>query len=167
MLICSRPSGDSRATSSSAPRSPGPKLFQRCVHVDRVPEDDEVDRQAKRTELVLLTFSVTLAQLAPPAMKDDAGELVTAFSAVKLDQDAATIGLVVDVAQKIERLDQPAEFFKRAGQLGRAVLGLQRADQPGGLHGAELERPGQAQQVFPVLDDERDIGGFMRLSSVG
>jgi hypothetical protein len=38
--------------------------------------------------LVLLTFSVTLAQLAWPAMKDDAGELVTAFAAVKLDEGA-------------------------------------------------------------------------------
>jgi hypothetical protein len=59
--------------------------------------------------LVFPTFSVTLAQLAPPAMKDDAGKLVTAFAAVKLDQDAATIGLVVDVAQKIERLNQAPE----------------------------------------------------------
>ena len=54
--------------------------------------------------MVLLPLAVTLAQIAPPTMKDDAGELVTTFAAVKLDQDAATTGLVVDVAQKIKRL---------------------------------------------------------------
>ena len=30
--------------------------------------------------------------------KDDAGKLVTAFAAVKLDQDATTIGVVIDIA---------------------------------------------------------------------
>jgi hypothetical protein len=52
-----------------------------------------------------------LAQFAPPAMKDDAGELVTAFAAVKLDEDAAMIGLVVNEAQKIERLHQATLVF--------------------------------------------------------
>jgi len=47
--------------------------------------------------LVLLPFAVSLAQLAAPTMKDDVGELVTTFAAIKLDQDAATISLVVDV----------------------------------------------------------------------
>jgi len=48
--------------------------------------------------LVLLTFSVTQAQLAPPADKDDTSKLVAAFAAVKLDQDAPTVGIVVDEA---------------------------------------------------------------------
>jgi hypothetical protein len=33
-------------------------------------------------------------------VKDDAGELMTAFAAVKLDEDAAPIGLVVNEAQE-------------------------------------------------------------------
>jgi len=55
------------------------ELVQRRVHVDRVPEHDQIDRQPERAQLVLLTLSVTLAQLTPPAMKDDAGELVTVW----------------------------------------------------------------------------------------
>jgi len=73
------------------------ELVQRRVHVDRVPEHDQIDRQSERPELVLLPFAVSLAQLAAPTMKDDVGELVTTFAAIKLDQDAATISLVVDV----------------------------------------------------------------------
>ena len=73
-------------------------------------------------------------------------------------QDAAPVRLVVDVGQQVEALDHPAPLFQGAGQPGRAVAGLQRADQPCGLHGAELERSGQAKQVVPVLFNERHLG---------
>ena len=53
----------------------GAELVDRRIHVDRVPEHDEVDHEPKRTELVLLALAVALAELAPLAMEDDAGEL--------------------------------------------------------------------------------------------
>lgn len=84
-------------------------------------------------------------------------QLVAALAAIELDQNAPAIRLVVNEAEQVEGLDKPAQLFQGAGQLGRAVLGLQGPDQAGSLHGAELEGAGQAQQIFPVLDDERDV----------
>jgi hypothetical protein len=45
------------------------ELIQCGVHVDRVPEHDEIDDEAKRTELVLPAFAITLTQLATFAME--------------------------------------------------------------------------------------------------
>src|SRR3954449_11581671 len=45
----------------------GAELAERRIHVDRVPEHDEVDHEPKRAELVLLAFAVALAELAPLA----------------------------------------------------------------------------------------------------
>ena len=42
------------------------ELLQRRVHIDRVPEDDQIDRQSERAELVLLTFSVTAGTKETP-----------------------------------------------------------------------------------------------------
>src|SRR3954462_7768242 len=39
----------------------GAELVDRRIHVDRVPEHDEVDHEPKRAELVLLAFAVALA----------------------------------------------------------------------------------------------------------
>ena len=58
---------------------------------------------------------------------------MTAFAAVKLDEDATTIGLVVDVAQNIERLHQATEFLERSGEPGR---GLSRSSGTENLHKA-------------------------------
>jgi hypothetical protein len=48
--------------------------------------------------------------------------LVTAFATVELGEDAAAIGIVVNVGQQVERLDDPAEFFQRPGQPGRPIF---------------------------------------------
>lgn len=50
------------------------------------------------------------------------------LAAVDLHQNAPPVGFVVDEAKQVERLDQPAEFLERTGQLGWAVLGLQGSD---------------------------------------
>ena len=39
----------------------GTKLVQRQAHVARVPQDDRVQHQPERTELVLLAFAIRLA----------------------------------------------------------------------------------------------------------
>ncbi len=100
-------------------------------------------------------------------MEHDAGELVAALTTVELDQDAPAIGCVVNEAQQVEGLYKLAQLFQRPGQLGRAVLGLQGADQSGGLHGAELEGAGEPQQVLPVLDDEPDVDALARQAIQG
>ena len=45
------------------------KLIQRRVHVDRVPEDDDVHHQAEGAELVLLALAVALSQFAAFAVE--------------------------------------------------------------------------------------------------
>ena len=110
----------------------GAKLVQRRVHIDRVSEHDDVDHQAQGAELVLLAFAIALAKLAALAVEYGAGELMPALATVELHQDAAPVCLVIDVGQQVEALHCAAPFLQGAGQPGRAVVGLQRADQPGG-----------------------------------
>ena len=105
-------------------------------------------------ELILLPLAVALPQLAALAVEDDAGEPVASFAAVELDQDAPAVGLVVDVGQQVERLDDPAELLQCPRQPGRPIVRLKRAHQPAGLHEPQLQRAGQAQQIVPVLGDE-------------
>ena len=57
----------------------GYELVQGGVHIDCVPEHDEIDHQSERPELVLLPFAIALAQFATLSMKDGAGELVTSL----------------------------------------------------------------------------------------
>jgi hypothetical protein len=80
----------------------GYELVQGGVHIDCVPEHDEIHHQSERPELVLLPFAIALAQFATLSMKDGAGELVTSFAAIKLNEDAPAIALVVDKTQEIQ-----------------------------------------------------------------
>jgi hypothetical protein len=91
------------------------ELVQHCVHVDCVPEHNDVHHQAERAKLVLLSFAIALAQLAALTMKHDAGKLVATLAAVELDQGASATGLVVDKPQQVEGLDEPAQLLQRAG----------------------------------------------------
>src|SRR3954452_7712026 len=135
----------------------GAELVDRRIHVDRVPEHDEVDHEPKRAELVLLALAVALAELAPLAMEDDAGELVTALAAVELHQDAPAVALVVDEAQQVERLHQAAQFLECAGEPRRAVVRLQRAGEAGGAHDPELQGARGAGGGGPGLGDEPHV----------
>ena len=75
----------------------GPELVEGSIHVDRVPQDDGVDDQAKGAELILLALAVALAQFTALAVENDAGELVTALAAVELVKYTAAVGFIVDV----------------------------------------------------------------------
>ena len=90
-------------------------------------------------------------------MEDDPRQLVATLAAVKLDQDAAAVTLVIDKAQHIERLGEATQLLERPGQLGRTVVGLQRARNAGCADDAQLQRSRQAQQVVPVLGDQLDV----------
>ena len=47
---------------------------------------------------------------------------------------------VVDEPQQAERFHETAEFLQRAGELGRAVVGLKYLGQPGGVDDPQLQR---------------------------
>ena len=95
------------------------------VHIDCVPQNQEVDDDAECAELVFLPFAVSLPKFAPFAMEDDAGELMPSLSTVELNQDAPPVWFVVDVAQQIESLDETAEFLKPPRQPGWPVVGFE------------------------------------------
>ena len=88
--------------------------------VDGVVRDDRVDDQAERAELFFLAVAVGLAQSAAAAVADVAGQAVTAFAAVELDQDAAAELLVVAVVEETDRFRGSADVLQRLGE-GREV----------------------------------------------
>ncbi len=54
--MCSKPSGDSRATSSArTSKLSARSWFQRRVHIDRIPQHDDIHHEARGAELVLLS----------------------------------------------------------------------------------------------------------------
>jgi hypothetical protein len=63
MLMCSCPSGDSLATSSSLASKPIAELSERRVHVDRVPQHDHVDDQPGRDDIEEVEHVVVSARL--------------------------------------------------------------------------------------------------------
>jgi len=69
---------------------------------------------------------------------------VPAFPSVELGQNTAAIGFVVDIAQHVERLDDPAKFLQRPREGRRSVMGLEGYHQAAGLDQTQLQRTGQA-----------------------
>ena len=62
----------------------------------------------------------------------------------------------------MQRLDDAAELGERASQRSRPVLYLQDAHDGAGMDAAQLQRPGEAQHVLPVLGDEVDVDAVAR-----
>ena len=131
----------------------GSELVHGCVHVDRVPEHDEVDDQPECSKLIVLALAVALAKFAALAVENDACELVTSLAAVELYENAPAIAFVVDETQQVECLYQAAQFRKCVGEPGRTVVHLERASGAGGADDAKLQRAGEAQQVVPVFGE--------------
>ena len=77
-----------------------PQWLQRRIHVDRIPQDDDVDHQPKRTQLILLALAVTLAQFAALAMEDGPGQAVPALATVELSEDSPPPALVINVSSR-------------------------------------------------------------------
>src|SRR5262245_10488434 len=100
------------------------ELPQRRVHVDGVPEHDDVDDQTERAQLVLLPLAIPLAQLATLAVENGAGKHVPALAAIELDEDAATVRLIIEVVEQVRGLDDAAELGQGPGEPRRAVVGL-------------------------------------------
>ena len=138
------------------------ELVERRLDVDRVPKRDDVEGQAEGAELLLLLLAVDLPDLAPVAVANAPGQAVAELLAVELGQDAASLLLAVDVAEQVQCLHDAAEFGQRARQRCRTVLDLQNAHDGAGLDAAELERPRQAQQIFPVPGDEFGVDAMTR-----
>src|SRR3546814_1524836 len=95
-------------------------------------------------------------------------ELVAQFLPVELKQDPSAERSVVDVSQDVQRLDDAPQFRQGLGQGRWAVFDLQHAHDACGLEVAELDRPGQTDQVGPVFPNQIDFdpapGNLIELS---
>ena len=47
------------------------ELLDNCIHINRVPEDNEVDDETQGVELILLSPSIMLLQFASFAMENN------------------------------------------------------------------------------------------------
>ncbi len=68
------------------------EVIEGCLGVDGLPEHDDVDRHAERTELAFLAGLVALGEFAEAAVEDISGETVAAFTAVQDAMDVSPIG---------------------------------------------------------------------------
>lgn len=84
-------------------------------------------------------------------MKDDAGELMATFTAIELDENTAPVAFIVDEPQKIEGLDEAAEFLQGASEPGWPVIGLKGPGKASGLYNTELEGASKPQQIVPMV----------------
>ena len=101
-----------------------------------------------------MAVSVGLAQLPLVVVEDDSGDGAPAFEAVEPDAGLATELFAVDPGEQVERLGDPAELGDRATKAAAASAALQDAQQLGGADGAGGQRPGDAQDVLPLLADQ-------------
>ena len=52
------------------------ELLQRSVNVKGVPKDDDVYDQSERSELIFLSFVISLAEFAPLSVEDSSGQFI-------------------------------------------------------------------------------------------
>jgi hypothetical protein len=78
-------SGESLATSASPNLvSLQAQLVEGSLHIDCVPQDDHVNNEAQRTELILLSLPIALTQFAPLTVEDSATQTVSSLTSVEL-----------------------------------------------------------------------------------
>ena len=56
------------------------ELLQRGVDVESVPKDDDIYDQSERSELIFLSFMISLAEFAPLSVEDSSGQFMTVFT---------------------------------------------------------------------------------------
>ena len=75
-------------------------LLQDLLQIARIPQHHGIDHQPQRAQLVLHARAVVLAQFAFLAVRNGAGQRVTALAAVELHQDAPPVGFVLHMGKR-------------------------------------------------------------------
>ena len=94
-----------------------------------------------------------LTQLAALAMKHSTRHAVPTLAPIELRQGASTLGFVIDVSQRVQRLVDSAELRNGQCQPGWPITNLECSHDAGGGYAAELERTRQAEHVVPTRRD--------------
>jgi len=101
----------------------GSQLAQCRVDIDGVPENDAVQNDTQRAELVFHSFPVPLEQFAAAPVEYLLGERVPSLLQVAHSFDAAPVRFAVDDRQDMEGFEDAAVSGDRLGQ-GGGVNGL-------------------------------------------
>ena len=83
-----------------------------------------------------------------------------ALALVELSAHPAAQLQVGQVAPDVDRADQAAVLVQRPGEALLAAAGVQLGDEQAGRGVTELHRPGEAEQVVPMVDDEAGLDGL-------
>ena len=93
-----------------------PSLVQGGIHINCALQDDGVDDQAERPELIFLSLAVALSQFSPSAMEYIARQVMSAFVAIELYQDAPAFVFIANVRQKVIGFDNAPSCWQSADE---------------------------------------------------
>jgi hypothetical protein len=115
------------------------ELLERGIDVESVPKDDDVYDQSERSELIFLSFMISLAEFAPLSVEDGSRQFMTIFAFVELLEYTTTFGFIVDVSERMNCLVDAAQFGNGLRQSCWTIANLQCSHDGGRLNHAELE----------------------------
>ena len=138
------------------------QLCERFLHVDCVPVGDGIEGETKGAKLLFLPLAQGVANLPSLSMVDFSGELVAELLPVQLHEDLTTKGRVVDVIQYMQGLDEASQMHKSLCQRSGTITDLKDTHDARRFQVPQLERPGEADQVFPVVNDELGVDHALR-----
>ncbi|CAM6610806.1 Uncharacterised protein [Enterobacter hormaechei] len=76
-------------------------MIQCCLHIDAIPENDCIGHQSVRTQLILLPILIAFPYFTFLSVANRSGYSMSAFSPVKLGQDAAAIIFITNIIKKV------------------------------------------------------------------
>ena len=125
----------------------GPELFQSCMNVERVPQDDNIHHETERAKLIFLSLPITLAQFAPLAMKDRACQFVAVLAPIQLCECPSSFRLVIDIREAMNGFVDAPNFGDCLSQLRRAFINPKSSHDRCCLDYAKLQGTGKAKYV--------------------
>jgi hypothetical protein len=136
-------------------------LLDPAGEVEVIPADDAVLDEAVAGLGDLLLFLFGLGKLAGIADSHGSGEAVGQFDLVELALDGLAQVEIIDIAQDEQRLDDLPEGLERLVECVLAGIGIEPPEDVGGGVLLELDGGDEAQQVIPVVADQRvvDVSG--------
>jgi hypothetical protein len=119
--------------------SPLLSLLQRRLHRERIPQDNRIDDQAQRPQLIFLSLTVPLPEFAPLPVKDCAGDAMAGFAPIELGEHPPPLVLIINIGQHGEAPRNPPQRANGPCQGRGAFTPQEGAHEFRGPHRALLE----------------------------
>jgi hypothetical protein len=120
---------------------------------------DGIEGEAKAAKLLFLSLLKRASDFAAFAMMNAPAETVTQFGVVELGQDASPEFRIVDIAQNVDRLGDPADFRECPCQCGGLIPDLECPHDSRSPEMPEFQRARKADHIRPVIADQSKIDG--------